>query len=190
MKLNSKFWSVLLLFPVVVMGQGIVPPSSGGNSEDLTEHIEDIEDAHDASAISIVDEDELFEAENVELALAEVSGHVTSVASSVHQITFDPPDPQVGDVITLDGGIFNISGYAAVGVDSLVIKTIPITGGEGEIALLTGALKKQISDNEIWLETDVDGRFSFTVTNTQAEATLVVITINYGVTVLYKITFI
>jgi hypothetical protein len=120
-----------------------------------------------------------------------VQGRAT-VLEAFRKITLSAA-AEVADVITVSGVVENLVGVDLAVATQVLVRTLPVTDNEGDIAVTVGTAKRLINPatgwNEAWIETTAAGLFTFTVTNAATEETLVVVVGANGYTATLKLTF-
>lgn len=130
----------------------------GANATSISDHIADTSDAHDASAISVLDAGALLAATDVEAALAEIAGEVdtntagvSTNATAISDHLADTTDAHAASAITNTpaGNIAATTVQAAI--DELDTEKLPLAGGT-----LTGGLvvDESTGDSEVTVDSN------------------------------------
>jgi len=115
-----------------------------------------------------------------------VLAYKTKAKAYVHtsdlQIIAATPGAEAANAIDIVGALTDLNGVAISAAQQVFIRSMAVTANEGDLAAAStpvGTVKKAVNPatgaNELWMETTAAGLFSFKVSNTVAEETVVVI---------------
>lgn len=161
MKARPLTIAYFLLLSTFAFSQGAVPTGGGGG-------------ATEASDVSIVDADEHYTGTDVESVLAEVGDFRQNVGSFISAGVL-VTGAEATNAITQSWQLYELLGGEHAVAEYVLVRTVPITTGKGAITVTAGTLKKQVSANEVWIQTTAAGAFEISVANDQAEVTLVLV---------------
>jgi hypothetical protein len=179
------------------VGAGVTATNVGGAvtvtvPDGSAAHIADTTDAHDASAISLLDDDEYFTATEVEGALAEAGSDLGNIRG-YRQAYIGSVGTEAANAIVVSGLVSDLVGNTILAPVPLICRTLAITADKGDMTVITGTLRKAYSPaagvNELWMETDANGAFAVSVANDQAEITLFTVTPQLGMGDMQTLTF-
>lgn len=112
--------------------------------------------------------------------LSTVSG---LAAMGLNAVVVPTPAAESANAIDVACQITDFDGAVLAAARNVVVETLAVTDGQGDLAAATAAVGTVVKAqnpatgaNLLWMETEADGTFSFKVSNTAAEKTIVRIT--------------
>lgn len=100
---------------------------------------------------------------------------------------------EAADAIVVTGQVKNLSGTNVTAAKQVVVRTLAVTDGKGDITVTAGTEKKTVNpatgENVSWIATTAAGAFAVSVANDQAEVTLISVQVEGGLTAALTLTF-
>lgn len=115
------------------------------------------------------------------------------VGSSFFYATLSAAAEGGSDAIVVTGQVKNLSGTNVAVAKQVVVRTLAVTDGKGDITVTAGTEKKTVNPatgaNTSWITTTAGGAFAVSVANDQVEDTLIWVEVEGGLTAALKLTF-
>ncbi len=100
---------------------------------------------------------------------------------------------EAADAIVVTGVVEDLAGADVAVAKEVLVRTLAVTDGKGDITVTTGTSKKVVNpatgENVAWITTTAAGAFAFSVANDVAEDTLVQVTCLGALAATLKLTF-